>query len=161
MRYQKMKYCVIYYGGHLELHGMTQNMEKKSFRKWCTTPQEPICNFQLTFIIEICELVLTGDPPLNTRGAGIAEWVSALNWLSLRYAAIITLPVSKQRCKCWSHRPKLTSLVILDVKPIIYIVYIYVYTKLQTLHSLNDQDLSLVPLNIELQVVQVSYGVWA
>ena len=27
-------------------------------------------------------------------GAGIAERVSALDWLSLRYAAIITLPVS-------------------------------------------------------------------
>ena len=26
-----------------------------------------------------------------------------------------------QRCKCWSHRPKLTSSMISDVKPIIYI----------------------------------------
>ena len=65
-------------------------------------------------------------------GAGIAEWVSALDWLSLRYAAIITLPVSTlyhtcficgQRCKWWSRRPKLTSSVISDIKPIIYIYF--------------------------------------
>ena len=31
-----------------------------------------------------------------------------------------------QRCKCWTRRPKLTSSVISDVKPIIYIFYIYV-----------------------------------
>ena len=65
--------------------------------------------------------------------------------LLLRCAAIITLrcvfepqrlPLSKalyhtcficgQRCKCWSRRLKLTSSVISDVKPIIYI-YIYIY----------------------------------
>ena len=32
--------------------------------------------------------------PQNKNRAGIAERVSALDWLSLRYAAIITLPVS-------------------------------------------------------------------
>ena len=32
-----------------------------------------------------------------------------------------------QRCKWWSCQPKLTSLVISDVKPIIYIFYIYIY----------------------------------
>ena len=30
-----------------------------------------------------------------------------------------------QRCKCWSRRPKLTSSVISDVKPIIYIFFFF------------------------------------
>ena len=69
------------------------------------------------------------------------ELVRALDWLSLCYAAIIALPVSYpwlvplskalyhtcfiwgQRCKWWSRPPKLTSLVISDIKRIIYIVY--------------------------------------
>ena len=81
--------------------------------------------------------------PWYLSGAGIAERVSALDWLSLHYAAIITLPVSNprlvplskalyhtcficgQRCKWWSRRPKLTSSVISDVKPIIYIFFFF------------------------------------
>ena len=30
--------------------------------------------------------------------------------------------ICEQRCECWSRRPKLTSLVISDVKPLIYIL---------------------------------------
>ena len=32
-----------------------------------------------------------------------------------------------QRCKCWSRRPQLTSSVISDVKPIIYILHLHFY----------------------------------
>ena len=84
-------------------------------------------------------------------GAWIAERVSALDRLSLRCAAIITLRarihplppprlvhlskalyhtcfICGQRCKCWSRRPQLTSSVISDDKAIIYI---YIYNKWQ------------------------------
>ena len=69
----------------------------------------------------------------------LAERVSTLDWISLCCAPIIVacsesrlVPLSKvlydtcffcgQRCKCWSHRPKLTLSVISDVKPNIYIL---------------------------------------
>ena len=75
---------------------------------------------------------------VTVSGAGIAEQVSALDWLSLRYgnhyAACFEhrlVPLSKvlyhtcficgQRCKWWSRPPKLTLSVISDVKPIIYV----------------------------------------
>ena len=35
--------------------------------------------------------------------------------------------ICEQRCKCWSHRLKLTSLVISDVKPIIYIYFLFYF----------------------------------
>ena len=70
-------------------------------------------------------------------GAGIAERVSALAIASLcgnhcvagfepRLVSLIkalyhTSFICGQRCKCWYRRPKLTSSVISDVKPIIYI----------------------------------------
>ena len=50
------------------------------------------------------------------HGAGIAERVSALDWLSLRYAAIITLPVSKPGlCPQTRHSIILASSVDRDV----------------------------------------------
>ena len=76
-------------------------------------------------------------------GAGIAEWVSELELaiallcsnhyigcfeprlVPLSKVLYHTCFISGQRFKCWSRRPKLTSSVISDVKPIIYI-YIYV-----------------------------------
>ena len=70
----------------------------------------------------------------------LAERVSALDWLSLRLcgnhyvagfaswlvllskALYHTCFICGQRCKWWSHWPKLTLSVISDVKPIIYIL---------------------------------------
>ena len=43
-----------------------------------------------------------------------------------------------QRCKCWSRRPKLTSSVISDVKPIIYILS---HLDLVNLLALNSAEL--------------------
>ena len=53
---------------------------------------------------------------LHFVGAGIAERVSALDWLSLRYAAIITLPVSNPGlCPKARHFTTLASSVYRDV----------------------------------------------
>ena len=47
-----------------------------------------------------------------------------LVWKNLHHYHICWM--CEQRCKCWSHRPKMTSSVISDVTPIIYI-YIYIF----------------------------------
>ena len=48
-----------------------------------------LCHYMYTCLIEPSHKLIS-----YTCEAGIAERVSALDWLSLRYAAIITLPVS-------------------------------------------------------------------
>ena len=43
-----------------------------------------------------------------------------------------------QRCKRWSRRPKLTSSVISDVKPIIYIYILLEYQPFSCLHQIHS-----------------------
>ena len=53
-------------------------------------PAQKFCCWQLSCDPQYQKCIKSA----GIRGAGIAERVSALDWLSLRYAAIITLPVS-------------------------------------------------------------------
>ena len=49
----------------------------------------------------------------------------------LNKALYHTCFICGQRCKWWSRRPKLTSSVISDIKPIIYILLFFNFIKLQ------------------------------